>query len=46
MVVASDWYMASQAHDYPLSTQLGALLYALPSMMARVVMMLHHEADL
>jgi len=43
MVVAGDWFMAWQAKENPLNTQLGALLYTLPSMMAVVVMMLHKE---
>lgn len=43
MVVAGDWFMAWQAKENPLSTQLGALLYSLPCMMALVILMLHHE---
>lgn len=43
MVVAGDWFMAWQAKENPLNTQLGALLYTLPSMMAVVVLMLHRE---
>ncbi|MEN5276665.1 DUF2165 family protein [Brucella sp. TWI432] len=43
MVVAGDWFMAWQAKENPLNTQLGALLYCLPCMMAVVVMMLHKE---
>ncbi|MEJ5079955.1 MULTISPECIES: DUF2165 family protein [unclassified Ochrobactrum] len=43
MVVAGDWFMAWQAKENPLNTQLGALIYALPSMMAVVIMMLHKE---
>lgn len=43
MVVAGDWFLAWQAKENPLNTQLGALLYTLPSMMAVVVMMLHKE---
>ncbi|MBV2144578.1 DUF2165 domain-containing protein [Falsochrobactrum sp. TDYN1] len=43
MVVGGDWFMAWQAKENPLNTQLGALLYALPCMMALVVMMIHKE---
>lgn len=43
MVVAGDWFMAWQAKENPLSTQLGALLYAAPSMLALVIFMLHKE---
>lgn len=43
MVVAGDWFMAWQAKENPLNTQLGAMLYALPCMMALTVMMLHRE---
>jgi predicted small integral membrane protein len=34
MVVAGDWFMAWQAKDNPLATQLGALLYTAPNMLA------------
>ncbi len=43
MVVAGDWFMAWQAKENPLNTQLGALLYALPAMMTVVILMLHKE---
>lgn len=43
MVVAGDWFMAWQTKENPLDTQLGALLYALPAMMALVVLILHRE---
>ena len=43
MVVAGDWFMAWQAKENPLNTQLGALLYSLPSMMAVVLLMVHKE---
>ena len=43
MVVAGDWFMAWQAKEDPLNTQLGALIYSLPCMMALVVLMLHKE---
>jgi predicted small integral membrane protein len=43
MVVAGDWFMAWQAAKNPLNTQLGAMLYALPCMIAILVMMIHKE---
>ncbi|MCU6239931.1 DUF2165 domain-containing protein [Enterobacter asburiae] len=43
MVVAGDWFMAWQAKENPLATQLGALLYAAPNMLAIVILMLHKE---
>lgn len=45
MVVAGDWFMAWQAKENPLSTQLGAFLYAAPNMLALVIFMLHKESS-
>ncbi len=43
MVVAGDWFMAWQAKENPLNTQLGAMLYTLPCMLCLVILMLHKE---
>ncbi|MFQ0814703.1 hypothetical protein AVM02_00005 [Brucella anthropi] len=45
MVVAGDWFMAWQAKENPLNTQLGALIYALPSMMCLVILLCHKESE-
>ncbi|WP_273792940.1 DUF2165 family protein [Brucella anthropi] len=45
MVVAGDWFMAWEAKENSLNTQLGALLYALPSMICLVIMLCHKESD-
>lgn len=45
MVVAGDWFMAWEAKENSLNTQLGALLYALPSMMCIVIMLSHKETE-
>ncbi|WP_392559653.1 DUF2165 family protein [Orbus mooreae] len=43
MVVAGDWFMAWQAKENPLNTQLGAMLYALPCMLTIVILLLQKE---
>ncbi|MEH4266402.1 DUF2165 family protein [Klebsiella aerogenes] len=43
MVVAGDWFMAWQAKENPLSTQLGALLYMVPNTLALIVFLSHKE---
>ncbi|MGJ3448728.1 DUF2165 family protein [Enterobacter sp. PTB] len=43
MVVAGDWFMAWQAKENPLSTQLGALLYMVPNTLALLVFLSHKE---
>ncbi|MEH4990297.1 DUF2165 family protein [Enterobacter asburiae] len=43
MVVAGDWFMAWQAKENPLSTQLGALLYMVPNTLALIVFLSHNE---
>lgn len=45
MVVAGDWFMAWQAKENPLATQLGALLYTAPNMLALVIFILHKEQN-
>lgn len=45
MVIAGDWFMAWEAKENPLNTQLGALLYALPAMMCLVIMLSHKEDE-
>lgn len=45
MVVGGDWFMAWEAKENSLNTQLGALLYALPSMMCLVIMLSHKENE-
>ncbi|MEN5246609.1 DUF2165 family protein [Brucella pseudintermedia] len=45
MVIAGDWFMAWETKENSLNTQLGALLYALPSMMCIVIMFSHRESD-
>jgi predicted small integral membrane protein len=43
MVVAGDWFLAWQAKQDPLSTQLGAMIYFLPCALALIVAMIHWE---
>lgn len=43
MVIAGDWFMAWQAKENALATQLGASLYAIPNMFVLVILMLHKE---
>lgn len=43
MVVAGDWFMAWQAKVNPLDTQMGAMLYAVPNMLALVIMLLQRD---
>ena len=43
MVVAGDWFLAWQAKQDPLSTQLGAMIYFLPCALALIVAIIHHE---
>jgi predicted small integral membrane protein len=43
MVVAGDWFLAWQAKQDPLSTQLGAMIYLLPCALALIVAMIHRE---
>ncbi|MEQ4958859.1 DUF2165 family protein [Enterobacter hormaechei] len=43
MVVAGDWFMAWQAKESPLSTQLGALIYMVPNALALIIFMVHKE---
>ncbi|MGU5760158.1 DUF2165 family protein [Aeromonas hydrophila] len=43
MVVAGDWFMAWEAKENPLSTQLGALLYMVPNTLALIVFLSHKE---
>ncbi len=43
MVVAGDWFLAWQAKQDPLSTQLGAMIYFLPCALALIVAMIHRE---
>lgn len=43
MVVAGDWFMAWEATENPLSTQLGALLYMVPNTLALIVFLSHKE---
>ncbi|KNC92449.1 DUF2165 family protein [Trabulsiella odontotermitis] len=43
MVVAGDWFMAWQAKENPLSTQLGALLYMIPNGLAVIIFLTHKE---
>lgn len=45
MVVAGDWFMAWEAKTAPLSTQLGAMMYTLPCMLALGILMLHREEE-
>lgn len=43
MVIAGDWFMAWQAQNSPLSTQLGAMIYMLPCALAVIVLMIHRD---
>ncbi len=43
MVVAGDWFLAWQAKNEPLATQLGAMIYFLPCALALIVAMIHQE---
>jgi predicted small integral membrane protein len=43
MVVAGDWFLAWQAKQDPLSTQLGAMIYFVPCALALIVAMIHWE---
>lgn len=45
MVIAGDWFMAWQAKENPLSTQLGALLYMVPNALALIVFLNHKESS-
>ncbi|AHE72804.1 hypothetical protein M942_08705 [Enterobacter ludwigii] len=45
MVVAGDWFMAWEAKENPLSTQLGALLYMVPNTLALIVFLSHKESS-
>ncbi|MEH4266056.1 DUF2165 family protein [Klebsiella aerogenes] len=45
MVVAGDWFMAWQAKVDPLNTQLGAMMYTLPNMLALVILLLQRDHE-
>jgi len=45
MVIGGDWFMAWEAKENSLNTQLDALLYALPSMMCLLIMLSHKESE-
>lgn len=44
MVVAGDWFMAWQAKENPLATQLGALLYTVPNILTLIFFMVQKES--
>ncbi|MEL5428866.1 DUF2165 family protein [Serratia nevei] len=43
MVVAGDWFMAWQAKENPLATQMGAMMYTLPCALTLVILLLQRE---
>ncbi|MGV3344959.1 DUF2165 family protein [Enterobacteriaceae bacterium LUAb1] len=43
MVIAGDWFMAWEASHDPLSTQLGAMIYALPCMLTLIIQIITRE---
>lgn len=45
MVVAGDWFMAWQAKENPLNTQLGAMMYALPCLLTIIVLTVQRLAE-
>ncbi|MFW7224081.1 MULTISPECIES: DUF2165 family protein [unclassified Serratia (in: enterobacteria)] len=43
MVVAGDWFLAWQAKENPLATQMGAMMYTLPCVLTLIILMLQRE---
>ena len=43
MVIAGDWFLAWQAKENPLATQLGGMIYTLPCLLTLLACMVHKE---
>lgn len=44
MVVAGDWFMAWQAKNNPLATQLGAMIYMVPNALTIIILLQQKDA--